>query len=78
VGGACKCHAPYLERYLALPTIGPELMDIRDPTTAGFRSWRPEMFLEFYLRDVYNISLLSDQRIAVDLVKLKDSGQSVR
>ena len=75
--GHASAMLPYLERYLALPTIGPELRGIRDPTMAGFSSWRAEMFLEFYLRDVYNISLLPDERIAAGIVKLKDSGQSV-
>jgi len=75
--GHADAMLPYFERYLAIQNIGHEIEGILDPARRGFRSWRAEMFLEWYMKDVFNVSLLADERIAAGLVKPTYSGQSV-
>ena len=75
--GTADAMLPYLERFLALPTLGGDIHGILQPSARGLRSWRAESFLVWYLQDVYNISLAPDKRIVAGLIELTGSSQSV-
>ena len=62
---------PYLQRYLALQTVGNELnLSFFDPIdNTSKRVWTAELFLVRYMKTYFNVTLEGDKRIPGCLVR---------